>query len=387
VDGDGVDDLIIGSPSADGPSGDRADAGRTDVFFGSSNLAEEGDTRDLATSSHLTIHGSTSGDLAGFSVGSGRLNADAADDLVIGAFYAGGPSDSRPLSGEVYGILGGAGRRGSAVDLAVISADITVFGAEADDRLGEGLAAGDVNADGIDDLILPAPFAINLMGAQDAGRTYVLHSPLPTTIDLSTFVPAATIYGVDDGDQLGHISVAGELDGADGEDLLLTAVSADGRDNKVDLAGEAAVILSGRLSNGINVAAGGADSVIYGTLPAGRLGRSAAAGDIDGDRVDEILLGTPGTPSANGEAGGGTLYVVPVQSLGSEVLVDEAAQVYTAEEGGAALGTEIYGRTPIEVTDLDNSPGGEIIVTASGGNGPTGGREDCGYALILFITR
>jgi hypothetical protein len=116
------------------------------------------------------------GDLAGFSLDTARLNEDEVDDILIGAFWAAGPGDARPMAGEVYALHGAIDRAGT-MDLATMSADVTVYGAAGSDRLGEGVAAGDVNGDGLDDLVLPAPFAVNLTGVKDAGRTYVIQSP------------------------------------------------------------------------------------------------------------------------------------------------------------------------------------------------------------------
>jgi hypothetical protein len=384
-DGDGIQDLVIGSPSADGPSGDRADAGRVDVVFGSPDLWGTNDSIDLALTGDFTVHGATAGDLAGFALAAGNLNGDRAEDIVIGAFYAGGPGDSRPLAGEAYVVYGGS-LPGSVADLAITSPDITVYGAAADDRLAEGVAAGDVNGDGLDDIIVPAPFASNLAGIDDSGRTYVLPSPLPTSIDLADHTPQATIYGVDEGDQLGHMTVSGDIDGDGADDILLTAVSADGPENSADLAGEAAIVLSGSLSGDIDTSAGDADTLIHNTVVEARLGRSAGVADVDGDGVQEVLLGAPGTPALNGSARAGAIYLLAGRGLPLELTVASSAQAYTGQEGDAALSTEIYGRMPIAAADLDGIAGDEIIVSASGGDGPGPERAACGYALILFIT-
>ncbi|HSP54857.1 MAG TPA: FG-GAP repeat protein [Dehalococcoidia bacterium] len=383
--GDGVDDIILGSPFSDGPQGDRKDAGRIDVVLGGASFGEGQQRIDVGRESAFTVYGATAGDLAGFSVTTGRLNGDTAADLVAGAFYAAGPGDSRPLGGEVYVLYGGP-RRSGVVDLAAGSADVTVFGAAAGDRLGEGVAAGDVNGDSLDDLVLPAPFAVNLNGAKDAGRTYVIHSPAPTSIDLASFTPAATVYGVDDGDQLGHVSVAGDVDGDGKADLLLTAVSADGPNNTVDLAGEAALILAPSLKQTVDVASGGADSIIYGRDREDRLGRSATMGDIDGDGRMELILGAPGGGGPDDNVpDAGEIYVLPGK-LNGDVTAPGPGRVFYGLDKGDALGSEVFGRTPLAAADLDSDGRDEVLVVAPLGDGPDNGRKDCGEALILFIT-
>src|SRR2546423_6394948 len=223
VNGDGVDDIVLGAPFADGPNGDRTDAGRVDVLFGSADIAAKRSI-DLAGGASLSIEGASPGDLAGFAVTTGHLNRDRAADVVVGAFWAKGPGETREMAGEVYMLYGGAARSGD-MDLSTGPADVTVYGSAAGDRLGEGVAVGDFNGDGLDDLAAPAPFASNASGVKEAGRTYVIYSPAPATIDLASQAAGAVIYGVDDGDQLGHIVAAGDVDGDGKNDLLLTAVS------------------------------------------------------------------------------------------------------------------------------------------------------------------
>jgi hypothetical protein len=120
-------------------------------------------------------------------------------------------------------------------------------------------------------------------------------------VDFASFKPQATIYGVDDGDQLGHVPAVDDVDGDGLADLVLTAVSADGPGNTVDLAGEAAVVLGRGLAGDVNGVPGQVHSLVYGEDPQDRLGRSAATGDIDGDGDAEILPGAgAGSPDLAG---------------------------------------------------------------------------------------
>jgi hypothetical protein len=385
--GDGLDDLAIGSPFSDGPAGDRADAGRVDIVPGSRAIGTNDATAvALNEASAGTFYGATAGDFAGISLAVGRLNEDGIADLVVGAFWAAGPDDSRPMGGEVYALMGSPAFPASR-DLATTAADVTIYGAQSEDRLGEGVATGDVNGDGADDLVLPAPFAENREGVADAGRTYVISSPPPPIADLATFIPLATVYGVDDGDQLGHVPVTGDFDGDGRADLLLTAVSADGPDNTIDLSGEAAIFLSKSLEGERTGAPGNADAIIYGEGQEDRLGRSAASGDLDGDGSDEVLLAAPGADSLDGGATAGRIYLLESSPLVAETRLPADSQIHYGADAGDALASSVYGRMPIVVADIDGDGRGEIVALAPLGDGPGNARKDCGEAVILFITR
>jgi hypothetical protein len=338
---------------------------------------------DLATQAESTIHGARASDLTGFALATANLNGDQARDVVIGAFGAAGPNGDRPAAGAVYVILGSS-ERVETVDPATGEPDITVHGAAGADRLGEDVAAGDVSGDGLDDLILPAPFAAGKTGVDLAGRTYVIHSPAPPLVDLATDGVDAIIFGVDDGDQLGHVTSGGDVDGDGLADILVTAVSADGPGNTVDLAGEAVLVYATKLTAEVDVSAGGADVLIYGADEADRLGRSAVLGDLDGDGRAELVVGAPGAAGADAGAFSGGLYVLPSTDLPSSVALPALARVHYGSDAGDSLASEIFGRPPLAVAGLREGASAQIIVAAPTADGPEDSRPDSGEVYVLF---
>ena len=148
-------------------------------------LAQE--TIDLATDAELTIQGAAADDDSGCSVsGAGDVNGDGIDDLIIGADAA--DPNGRANAGASYVVFGTDQGFPATIDLAT-DADLTIQGAAADDRSGYSVSgAGDVDGDGIDDLIIGAalrrperPF--------HAGASYVVFGSdqgFPATIDLAS---------------------------------------------------------------------------------------------------------------------------------------------------------------------------------------------------------
>jgi|FLYL01.1.fsa_nt_gi hypothetical protein len=381
VNGDGFDDLVVGAPFHDADG--RADAGRVDVFLGRADMAVG--PQPLPFAAGLSVLGASPGDLAGFTVMTARLTPDDAADIVIGALQAAGPAEDRPLAGEAYVVPGGPVTDAQTLDLAVTAPASVIYGAAPEHRVGESLGAADLNGDGLDDLVLPAPFAPGAGSATDAGQTFVIAPPVPSRLDLAApEAPAPLATGFDDGDQLGHFVATGDADGNGRPDVLLTAVSADGPGNAVDLAGEAVLLLNPGAAPG----GPGRRYVIHGEDEKDRLGRSAAMGDIDGDGADEVLIAAPGGagPDENATAAG-EVYVIEAANLRPENTLPEgaAAAVYGLDAGDT-LGSEIYGRSPLLVADLDRNGRDEIIAAAPLADGPGNARADCGELLILFIS-
>ena len=78
--------------------------------------------------------------------------------------------------------------------------DITITGVDPDDRSGFGVAAGDLNNDAFEDLIIGAYLA-DPDGRTNAGQTYVLFGPVATgTLALSPTTADVIVNGIDPGD-------------------------------------------------------------------------------------------------------------------------------------------------------------------------------------------
>ena len=298
--GDGIDDIALAAPFAS-PGNAPPEAGTVNIVFGSSDLGRDIRRIDLsAAPADVTILGADERDLAGLILTAADLNADGAADLIIGTLLADGSDNAREDAGEVYVLFGGS--MGPRIDLAAGQQDITIHGRDPGDRLGEAVASGDVNGDGLADIIAVAPFAAGPGNErEDSGEVYIILSPPPQHLDLADESPDLTIFGVDPGDQIGHSVGVGDVDGDGFDDLWLGAVSADGPDNGADLAGEVSLVLGGEAPPGLrDTAAGDARAVVYGSEDKARLGRSATAADLNGDGLADLLIAAPDVDQRKG---------------------------------------------------------------------------------------
>ena len=135
-----------------------------------------------------------------------------------------------------------------------------------------------------------------------------------TVIDLATVSPLSTIFGADTGDHRSDLPplVSGDFN-ADGiDDILVGARFGDGPGNERKDAGEVYVIFgSPDLPSSIDVAAGEQAMTVWGAIPGDNFGFSAAAGDLNGDGIDDMIIGAlTGSPLEDPGAGVGAVYLI-----------------------------------------------------------------------------
>ena len=408
VNGDGIPDFLVGAPGARGTAGIT---GTVSLYLGN--------TDSVFTTPDLVLEGEVAGDAFGFAVASaGDVDGDGYDDFLVGApradavgfdtgrayLFKGGATvpavPARFWDGDLAGAHFGASLAGrfdfdhdGFMDFAVgapesnqnatRSGQVKIYlgasnvnaivqptafrftGDQANWALGWSMdAAGDLDGDHYDDLIVgaPQPFDVN------SGRAVIWFGQSSTLVAPSRLV----LNGEVGSDRFGF-SVSGAGDpNQDGYDDVI--VGAPGHDSQGFDKGAAYVFLGGLSVNGI------ADWKTIGGAALDSLGYAVDGGeDVDGDQTSDLVIGAPGADISavnSGEARlfyGGSYPSTAADSVISPVVPDPGFESEDRFGAAVALAGAVSGGSA-----------SEVLAGAPYGNDATG--TITGYADLLPIS-
>jgi hypothetical protein len=344
------------------------------------SMPQQSGAVDLLNQANLRIDGAGANDYAGTAVAAaGDVNGDGIGDVIIGAYRA--DNNARTSSGSAYVVFGKATT--TTVDLNALGAGgFRIDGAAANDYAGWAVAgAGDVNGDGLADVIVGAYLADN-NARTNSGSAYVVFGKRATAaIDLNALGAGGfRIDGAVAGDAAGYgVAGAGDVNGDGRADVIVGAylASNNGRTNS----GSAYVVFGKASASTVDLNALGAGGFrIDGAAASDWAGWTVAgAGDVNGDGRPDVIVGAY-LADNNARTSSGSAYVVFGKASATSVDLNALGAGGFRIDGAAA--GDNAGYAVAGAGDVNGDGRADVIVGAVGAG--NNARTNSGSAYVVF---
>jgi hypothetical protein len=341
LDGDGADDLAIGSPQIyedvdPGP-------GLVNVIYGSATGLAGGRASQLFTQDSPGVGSDAEqGDQFGTAVTIGDFNASGTADLAVGA--PGEDVGTVNRAGAINVLFGSPTGLTGAGQLFHQGVDGVVSDPEAHDTFGGALAAANFGRSGHVDLAVGAP-GESAGTVPRAGAVNILSGSASGLVGPGSQLFHQGVDGIgsdpENNDQFGSALVAGDFDGDRTADLSVGVP--DESAGTVQLAGSINVLFggtSGLAGAGSQLFHQGSGGVVSDPEYPDRFGWALAAGDFNADRRTDLAVGVPGeSVGAIAEAG-----AINVLSGSPNGLAGPGSQLFHQDVAGIGDAAEEFDR-------------------------------------------
>ncbi len=299
---DGKTDLAVGAYAY------ASNAGRVYIFY------NKGSTPLTAISADVIIDGETSS-YFGYSLTVGDFNADGKTDLAVGAY---GYSTNTGRAYIFYQNSGG----GFSPTIAASTANTIITGETSGDKFGNGMIAGDLNADGKTDLVVSAYMYTS------GGRVYVFNQSFGATIAAAS----ANVIITGQTTTFGASLTVGDFNTDGKTDLVVGCSTYSG----LYLGGGRVYIFNQNSGGGFTtpLAATSANTIIDAQAMYGSLGSSLAAGDFNADGKTDLAVGAYQYSSNAGRAyifnqnSGGGFNAIIAATAANTIITGETTNNY-----------------------------------------------------------
>jgi hypothetical protein len=357
--GDGIEDFSVGAPGGN-PNG-KTGAGRSFLFFGKKEDWESPVSAGCLNGTNgIVFNGEVAGDKSGTAVGGrGSINGDFYGDLLIGA-----PGATRN-GGRAYAVFGNKGPWTSPFELSNLNGTNGVIFTNSmgsDDQTGTSvLIAPDLNGDNIDDVVVGSPGYADEFGYVSVlfGRKGGWLSPFEISmvygkfngtgfIAYSCYSPCGGFGFCSNG---GGWSVSsGDVNGDRRADLIIGAPFTFSSQSEQYYAGRTYVLFSHNGTWPDTVDLTELNGLNGGLVLRGKEGDSTGysvggGGDINGDGIEDVIIGAPAGTESMTSQGLGYLFLGKREEWSSPVSLSKVNGIdgfaLTGGYGSFRVGTSV----------------------------------------------